>query len=250
MLSPLDALESGWRSTRRHFWFLTATLLVAFIASALPALVRDALLDHHRPLGVAATVGAALFNVILLLGLVQVSLRIHDTDHAPLAALFDSADRVLSGLVTLVLLLLLMVLSVLPMVSVSLLTLFVSILSPAMVPVVLIGLSALAILALYSLSRYLFAVHLVVDQRLGPFRALRASGDVTRGVRGRVLGLTILVMALNAAGALMLGVGLLVTLPLSLLTVTAAYRQLVVTGSTSQPARQAPGGIELGSEQF
>jgi uncharacterized membrane protein len=246
---------------RRHFWFLTTALLVALLATMLPALVRDALLGRYRWLGIATLAGTALLNVVVLLGVVSVSLRIHDTDYASLTDLVDGADQVLAGLVTVVLLLMLMIVAVLPLVSVSLLTVIISLLSPSMVPVVLVGLSALAVLALYSLSRYVFCVHLVVDLHLGPLRALRASDDLTRQVRGRTLGLVVLMMVLNLAGAATVGVGLLVSLPLSLLTLTAAYRQVVPRGRTTQGSareessamdavRRAPGELQVGTERF
>ena len=89
-----------------------------------------------------------------------------------------------------------------------------------------IGTLLLIIPGLYLLVAYMFASYLVVDRRLDFWPAMELS---RRTVNPRWFGyfaFVLLVVLLNLAGAIALGVGLLVTIPLSFCAVTAAYADL------------------------
>jgi hypothetical protein len=89
-----------------------------------------------------------------------------------------------------------------------------------------IGTMLLVIPGIYLAVAYLFASYLVVDRRLDFWPAMELS---RRTVNPRWFGyfaFILLVALLNLAGALLLGLGLLVTIPLSFCTVTAAYADI------------------------
>ena len=89
-----------------------------------------------------------------------------------------------------------------------------------------IGTLLLIIPGVYLAVAYLFASYLVVDRRLDFWPAMELS---RRTVNPRWFGyfaFVLLVVLLNLAGAVALGVGLLVTIPLSFCAVTAAYADL------------------------
>jgi uncharacterized membrane protein len=89
-----------------------------------------------------------------------------------------------------------------------------------------LGLMLLVIPGIYLLIAYMFASYLVVDRRLDFWPAMQLS---RRTVHPRWFGyfaFALLVILLNLAGAIALGVGLLVTIPLSFCAVTAAYADL------------------------
>jgi len=89
-----------------------------------------------------------------------------------------------------------------------------------------IGTILLIIPGLYLLVAYMFASYLVVDRGLDFWPAMELS---RRTVNPRWFGyfaFALLVVLLNLAGAIALGVGLLVTIPVSFCAVTAAYADL------------------------
>jgi uncharacterized membrane protein len=89
-----------------------------------------------------------------------------------------------------------------------------------------IGTLLLIIPGVYLAVAYLFASYLVVDRRLDFWPAMELS---RRTVNPRWFGyfaFVLLMGLLNLAGAVALGVGLLVTIPLSFCAVTAAYADL------------------------
>lgn len=234
-LSPLAALENALRVLRSHFWFLLALLLGAVLAVLCASSIGTTLLQRHLPLGYLVQVSTVLLAMLSVLGIVRVCLRLFDSDDASPADLLDAAEFLVSGLVVSLLVALLSVLALLPLVWFTLVGASLTLLSPSLKPLMGVLLALLGVSSLYSLARFLFCAHLVVDRHLGPLRALRGSADLTRQTRTRAVVLLLLLGALNLFGLLCAGVGLLVTLPLSLLTLTAAYRQLVPHGRTISP---------------
>jgi uncharacterized membrane protein len=73
---------------------------------------------------------------------------------------------------------------------------------------------------------FMFAPYIVVDRGMGPLEAMAESKRITRGHKWALLGFGILMMLLNILGAVCLLVGLLVTVPVTALAVTHAYRTL------------------------
>ena len=89
-----------------------------------------------------------------------------------------------------------------------------------------IGTLLLIIPGLYLIVAYMFASYLVVDRGLDFWPAMELS---RRTVNPRWFGyfaFALLLVLLNLAGAVALGVGLLVTIPLSFCAVTAAYADI------------------------
>jgi hypothetical protein len=83
-----------------------------------------------------------------------------------------------------------------------------------------------------------FAPFLAVDEGLDPLAALRESARLTRGVEGKLLRFALLVLAVNAIGALAMGVGLFVTIPTTLIATADVLRRL--QDRSRAPARAAP----------
>ncbi len=71
-----------------------------------------------------------------------------------------------------------------------------------------------------------FYKYAVVDVKLGPVEALRYSGEITKGYRWTVFGIDIVLVLVNIAGALALGIGLLFTIPLTMIAEAVMYRRL------------------------
>jgi uncharacterized membrane protein len=89
------------------------------------------------------------------------------------------------------------------------------------------GLVLLVVPGLYLAVRYGLATFLVADGRttdvLGAFRQ---SSELTRGRRWHLFGLGVVLVAVNFAGAILFGVGLLVTIPVTAFASALVYRRL------------------------
>lgn len=81
----------------------------------------------------------------------------------------------------------------------------------------------------------MFTKYLVIDRNLGPIQALKESWRITKGSKLNLLGFLIVIVLFNLLGVIALGVGLLVTIPVSMLAVAHVYR-LVERATHGVPA--------------
>ena len=83
---------------------------------------------------------------------------------------------------------------------------------------VLIGTALLVAPGLYCMARLGPALFFVVHGQAGPKAALGLSSRVTQGRRGYLMLICLSLLLFNMLGAALLGLGLIVTVPLSILT--------------------------------
>lgn len=102
--------------------------------------------------------------------------------------------------------------------------------------VIVLGLILFIIPGIIFMLRYLFVQYLVMDRKLGAFEAMKESARITRGNHLNLLVFIILIMFINILGALCLGVGLLVSIPVTLFAVVRAYRVLEHAANEVVPA--------------
>ncbi len=75
---------------------------------------------------------------------------------------------------------------------------------------------------------FCFYGYLIVDKKLGIKEAFYESKRMTRGAKMDIFLLGLILLGLNILGALLLLVGILVTLPISLMTMTYVYKKLCI----------------------
>lgn len=74
--------------------------------------------------------------------------------------------------------------------------------------------------------RYMFFAYFIVDAGKGPWESLKSSAAITRNVKLDLFLLALALMGINVLGLLALGVGLFVTIPLSLVASAYVFRGL------------------------
>jgi len=89
------------------------------------------------------------------------------------------------------------------------------------------GLLLLIVPGIIAIVVFMFAMIIVIDQDLGPIDAMSESMRITRGYRWPLLGLAAAQIAIGVAGVLALGVGVLVALPVVMISLVHAYRVLL-----------------------
>ena len=100
-----------------------------------------------------------------------------------------------------------------------------------------VGLVLLIVPGIIFTLMFLFTTFIVIDRELGPIEAMKESHRITRGHKWPLLGFLLLLMLVNLGGLLAFIVGLLVTIPVSSLAVTHAYR---VLGGRAAPDAAMP----------
>ncbi len=92
--------------------------------------------------------------------------------------------------------------------------------------VVLIGTLLFVVPGIVWSAQFMMAPHFVVDRKIGPLAAMRASSIATKGIKGPLLTFTFWLTMLNIAGLLCLGVGILVTGPITTIAMGLVFREI------------------------
>ena len=91
---------------------------------------------------------------------------------------------------------------------------------------VFVGIVLLIIPGIIVALMLMFTPYIVVDRNFGPIQAIKESKRITDGSKWQLLVFAIALFGLNLLGAIAILVGLLVTIPVSMIAIAHAYRQL------------------------
>jgi len=97
---------------------------------------------------------------------------------------------------------------------------------------VVLGLVLLIVPGIMLALMFLFGSFIVIDRGLDPIEAMKESMHITLGYRFELLFLLLLLLGINILGVVALGVGLLVSIPVSMLALVHAYRTLALKAKT------------------
>ncbi len=187
--SKADAIKFGWETTTGNIGLLVLGWVIFIAIGMMPVFASDSWV---------VMVVAWVFDAVVWMGLIRMTLRFVDGDKGELADLFSTFPLLLKFLVA----------------------------SITVGVVVMVGFCLLVIPGIYwSIRLYMFP-WVLVDKDVGPFEAMRQSWEMTRGSCWNFFLLALLLGAVNILGMMALLVGLLITVPLSIVAIGYAYRRL------------------------
>ena len=191
-----EALSVGWEAFKGRVGFFIGLLLLFGVFTAIPQIIVQSV--ETAWLAVVLAIVAQLFQYFLAVGLIKISLAIVDGGQPEISDLFSGG--------------------------------------PLFVPYVLgsllygiavaVGFLLLVVPGVIVSVIFAFYGYAVVDKGLGPVEALKASAAITKEVRWKLFGFMLVIGLLNMAGALLVGLGLFVTVPMSFVALAFVYRQL------------------------
>jgi uncharacterized membrane protein len=210
-----DAIQFGWATLQKHFGFVVGATVAAWgipmIIWASSRIVLDSDAQHFAMSLISSAVAATL-----LLGVFKIYLRLRDGEKPSMETLMDGVQRFYVWIGAAI----------------------------VMGVAVALGLVLLVVPGLIMLIRLMFVGFVIVDERVGPIEAIQRSWDATRGYTLDLFLLFILLCGLNFLGLLCLGIGLIVTIPMSGLAMAFIYRILrpraAGAGVTTTPAAGTP----------
>ena len=206
-LSVPQALRWAWRAFRANVWLYVAVILTLFAAWVALEVVVVAGQSLGKLFNLAAHLSFLVGFAGLCSGFIEICLQVAQGGHPNYRTLFSKLQ-----------------------------------LGPAMLAAqfiylagVTLGSVPLLIPGAVIAVRLVFFGPWIVTGRPHPLAALGASAALTRNRATALTGALLVLLLLNLCGALLLGLGLLVTVPVTMLTLTALYGQLVTTGQTLPP---------------
>ena len=183
-----DAIKFGWSTVISNVGLFLVAMLIVCAINLLPVLFDSF---------VVAVVSLVL-TMVVALGIMRMSLRFVDGDRGELIDLFETFPFVVSYLVASI------------VVGIAVMVGFILLIIP--------GLILSVRLQLYGWA--------VIDRQAGAFNAISESWEITRGAFWKLIGFWLVLAGVNILGLLALGIGLLITAPLSLVATAHVYRQL------------------------
>lgn len=187
----------SWETYKKNFGFLIA-LSFAYVGILIVTSVLGTIFEKNEVTNLLLQLIFVIVDIILSIGLIQIFLKISRGNKASVKELFGGRKYLLNYFLGWLLY------SIICLVGFILF----------IIPGIIWGIK-------YSLYPYL-----VIDKEMGPVEALKESGKITYGYKWNLFFLTMLSLLMIFAGALLLGIGLFVAVPMSFLIATFAYRFL------------------------
>jgi uncharacterized membrane protein len=190
-----EALEFGWRKTRAHSGLLFQILLTIFALDIAYQMVMRVLGGTLE--GFLASLALLLASVVVGTGFMVIVLKLARGQHTSYKDIVPPARVVV-------------VYACASLVAAA---------------VILVGFVLLIVPGVYLLLRYSMVKFSAVDGS-GVTQSLRTSALMTQDVKWHLLGFILVIIALNIIGAVLLLVGLLVSVPVTMLAYAHVYQQL------------------------
>lgn len=187
-----NALSKGWQLTKTHFSFFLGYLVILLFLSLIFSGLHGGLKS--------AIVHLAGWLILLLakLGLYRSALLITDGIKPNFEQLYSNWRHLFSWVIS---------------------SFFFGLM-------VFIGLVLLIVPGCFLLAKYGLFPFFLLDKRLGPIEALQAAGKASEGKLWTLFLLFMTCIVINLLGAILLGIGLFVTIPVTLLALATVYRQI------------------------
>ncbi len=210
-ISKKESLAFGWKKTIEHFAFLLPVmflfLLVSFSEELISIFIGDELLLSFLSIIIS------IFSIFLTMGLINISLMIHDGKKPQFKDLFSCYFLFFRFFIASILYFL----------------------------IVLGGFILLIIPGIIWGLQFYFVEYLVIDKKMRPIEALRRCSEIMKGNRLNIFWLVIILLLINITPALVaffagiiigeisifFNVAFLITVPVSLIATVFFYRKVL-----------------------
>lgn len=204
-----EAIKFGWNTFIKRPWFFLGVSVCAGIAYGILSVVTDPSNNQPGLLPFLVAIASAVLGMLIEMMLINLALKSHDS--VDTVQFSDAWAKIPFWRYVAV-----------------------KILAAA---IVIVGLILLIIPGIIAALMLLFSNYLVIDKNLGPIEALKESMRITKGHKWQLLLLVLAVACMNILGALAFFVGLLVTVPISILAMAHVYRTLEHKASEVVPVK-------------
>lgn len=211
---PTEAIKVGWEKMKKHFWFFIGMLILVWLIQVVPTGIANVFKGRMVFIYIIFVIAAWLIQTLVKIGIIRITLDILDKGEARIGSLFSGADLLVKFILASFLYFL----------------------------IVFAGFVLLIVPGIIWAIKYQFYVYLIVDKGLSPTEAIKRSGEITAGNKGKLFWLAILFILINIAGALCLLVGLLATVPTTMVAMAYVYRKLLGEAEVSEQA-EPPAGV-------
>jgi uncharacterized membrane protein len=192
-----EALKYGWTNTKANFGLLIGVGLFNIVVG-IAASIPSNLVAPESLLSILFIIAAALVNYGLMMCFISICLKITDEGSARFGDLFEPLPLFFNFVGAMIL----------------------------MHIAIGIGLIFLIVPGIFILAILFFVPYVVVDEKRGILQSLARNMELTKGIRLQLFLFILVLIVVNVLGVLALGVGLLVTFPVTYLASAYVYRRV------------------------
>jgi uncharacterized membrane protein len=205
--SKNEAIRFGWQTMKRNFWFFIGLLILAGAIKSVPGAISELIKEKNSYLVfLVSLIGQVLLSIIIDLGLIKISLNFCDKLKSKIGDLFSQYRLFFR-------------------------VLFARILYSL---ICLLGIIFFIIPGIYLGIRFWFYSYFIVDKKVGVIESLRKSWRITKGGVWNLFLFNLLLLGLNLLGMHFFLIGLLATIPTTMVAMAFVYRKLLSQSETVQ----------------
>jgi uncharacterized membrane protein len=210
--SAEEALQYGWNTMKANIWFFVGVLVVAWALTGVPHIIANILQEQSTGLSFLFRIIGWVANIIVSIGMITIALKFLDNQDPKFEDLFSFKPYFWKYLGASILMFL----------------------------IVWVGIILFIIPGVYWALKFQFFGYFVVEQGRDPVEAMRMSSRITQSVKWKLFGFGLVLALINIVGTICLLVGLLVTVPVTLLAYSFVYRKLLEQTESAQLGNPTP----------
>ena len=232
--SKREIITSSWNIMKPHLSLLILVILFIFGLNLLLSALQEELLGDIKAQSILFTIAAYLFQMGLNLGMLRISLNIINNKEVNFSQLFGSFDVLIPYILATIVLITILFIAASP----GIILLLVSVsadwdsMSNLEAPVdwsVIIPIILIIIPAVYISVRLQFYNYFLLDEETGIIESIKRSAEISKGYVGELFLLGAVLSIIILVSIIPLGLGLLISIPLSTMATSYVYLKLKTT---------------------
>ena|SRR3989344_4827532 len=216
MFSIKEAIKIGWEKTKANFWKSVAIVFITISIPLLMEILSKAVEEKGSiisfPIYMALIIAVIYLSVSLKIGGTKLFLRIYDGENPDIKEMFSTYGVFWNFLGQSVLYAI----------------------------IVFVGIILLIVPGIIFAIMFSFASFIIVDTNTKIVDSLKESANITKGSRGKLFWFFVIIALINLLGYIALGVGILVSVPVSTFALIHVYREL-----TKKKAALTPSSVPI-----
>ena len=197
-IKTTEILLESWNKTKDNFWVIVNAVLLSGLIFFVTNLIIQNVPKENVGLNLLACVLSGFIDALMMFLLIKFFIKIYNDQEVSVTGMFSEFKGFYNFFI------------IYTAINISAIT----------------GLILLIIPGLYVIATYVFAPYLCVDKGLGIQDSMQESERITKGNKLELLKFLSWIFIINAFGAVIFLVGLIITIPISFLSAIAVYKKL------------------------
>ncbi len=193
-----EAVQYGWDTVKNNLGFFIIIMIIAGVINSVPESIANILEKKSSFLSFIVSSAGWVLWMIVQMGLIKITLKFINNEKAEFNDLFAHYHLFFNYIIG----------SIIYGVLVS------------------VGLMLFVVPGVWVALKFQFYSYYIVDKEMGPIDALKKSAELTDGIKMDLLVLGLALLGINFIGAIAFGIGLLITVPITMLAYVYVYHRL------------------------